>query len=66
MSNLTEEEKKEILVLNSKVERRKLEIKIKEWTTAFESLALWIRNNFGNTNLFEVLEKIKELRPTKD
>lgn len=66
MSNLTEEEKKEILVLNSKVERRKLEIKIKEWTTAFESLALWIRNNFGNTNLFEVLEKIKELRPKKD
>lgn len=66
MAHLTDEEKVEFAYLTSKVERRKLEIQIKEWKQAFESLALWVRNNFSTTSLFDVLEKIRELRPIKE
>lgn len=66
MAHLTDEEKVEFAYLTSKVERRKLEIQIKEWKQAFESLALWVRNNFSTTSLFDVLEKIRELIPTKE
>ena len=66
MPNLTEEEKQEFIALNSKVERRKLEIQIKEWKQAFEGLANWVSNNYSETTLFEVTEKINELRPKKN
>lgn len=66
MPNLTEEEKQEFIALNSKVERRKLEIQIKEWKQAFETFANWVINNYSETTLFEVTEKINELRPKKN
>lgn len=62
---LTEEEKEQIKVLSSNIELRKLEIKYKEWKLAFERLADWTLKNFGNTTLFDVTSKIKELRPDK-
>ena len=63
---ITPEEKAEILFLNSKVERRKLEIEVKEWKTAFESLALWVRNNLNEIDLFQFMNKVVELRPRKE
>lgn len=63
---ITPEEKAEILYLNSKVERRKLEIEVKEWKTAFESLALWVRNNLNEMDLFQLMNKVVELRPRKE
>lgn len=63
---ITAEEKAEVLFLNSKVERRKLEIEVKEWKRAFESLALWVRNNLNEMDLFEFMNKVLELRPRKE
>ena len=63
---ITPEEKAEVLFLNSKVERRKLEIEVKEWKRAFESLALWVRNNLNERDLFQFMNKVLELRPRKE
>lgn len=62
---LTSEEKKEIDNINAQIRYRKLEIELKEWKEGFEKLALWIRNNFNETTLFEVLETIKKFRPRR-
>lgn len=62
---LTPEEKKEIDNINAQIRYRKLEIELKEWKEGFEKLALWIRNNFNETTLFEVLETIKKFRPRR-
>ena len=62
---MTEEEKKYVQTLHSNIELRKLEISNREWKLAFERLADWTRKNFGNTTLFDVTSKIKELRPYK-
>ena len=63
---ITPEEKAEMVYLNSKVERRKLQIEVQEWKRAFESLALWVRNNLNEMSLFELMNKIVELRPRKE
>lgn len=60
---LTEEEKKYIDELNDNIDRRRLMIQVKEWKNAFEKLAFYIRNHFCNCSLFDITEKIKELRP---
>lgn len=66
MNDLTSEEKCHIDKLNENIKERKLKIALNEWKTAFNRLALWVRNNFSETNSFEVLQKINELRPSKD
>lgn len=65
MADMTKEEKEHVMSLQSNIELRKVEIKYKEWKIAFEKLAHWIRNNFGDTTLFDVTTKINEFRPDK-
>ena len=65
VDKMTQEEKEYVSGLNQNIEKRKLQIKIVEWKTAFEKLSNWIRKNFNEVTLFDVTSKIKELRPDK-
>lgn len=49
--------------LDLRIQKQILAIKYKDWKTAFEKLANWTIKNFGYTTLFDVTNKIKELRP---
>lgn len=63
LEKMSVEEKEHISELKTNIDRRKLKIEIEEWKTAFERLAFWIRNHYSECSLFDVTEKIKELRP---
>ena len=60
---MSKEEKEYVSELNKNIVTRKLKIQVDEWKTAFDKLAFWIRNHYGECSLFDVTEKIKELRP---
>ena len=60
---MSKEEKEYVSELNKNISTRKLKIEIEEWKSAFERLAFWVRNHYADCSLFELTEKIKELRP---
>lgn len=60
---MTQQEKDYVSELKTNISVRKLKIEVDEWKSAFEKLSFWIRNHYSDCSLFEVTEKIKELRP---
>lgn len=66
VSRMSERDIEELITRNRNIERRKLEIKIREWKSAYEQLGNWMKNNFNDVTLSEVTSKINELRPGRE